>query len=81
MRRAASAALVPIAALVVLGIYTWAGRRGALALALVPLAFVLLTARRNEDYRSEISLWSDTVAKRPRNPLAQRLLTVVLVTR
>jgi hypothetical protein len=29
-----------------------------------------LTARRNADYRSEISLWRDTVAKRPMNPVA-----------
>jgi tetratricopeptide (TPR) repeat protein len=67
-------ALAPLAALVVLGLYAWTGRRGALVLALVPLAFVLLTARRNEDYRSEISLWTDTVAKRPRNPLAHASL-------
>ncbi len=29
-----------------------------------------LTARRNADYRSELSLWRDTVAKRPMNPVA-----------
>jgi protein O-mannosyl-transferase len=48
----------------------------------VPVAFVLtlalgmglLTARRNEDYRSELSIWSDTVAKRPDNARAHNNL-------
>lgn len=31
---------------------------------------VAATRRRNEDYRSRISIWSDTVAKWPRNPRA-----------
>ena len=30
----------------------------------------LLTARRNEDYRSELAIWTDTVEKRPGNPAA-----------
>jgi hypothetical protein len=42
------------------------------ALTILGLAACLagLTARRNADYRSEISLWRDTVAKRPMNPVA-----------
>ena len=38
------------------------------------LAFVALTCRRNEDYRSAVALWGDTVAKRPRNALAHEML-------
>lgn len=41
-------------------------------LASVPLLF--LTLSRNRDYRSEIALWSDTVAKRPANALAHEML-------
>ena len=33
-----------------------------------------LTARRNADYRTEVALWRDTVAKRPANPLAHFML-------
>ena len=33
-----------------------------------------LTVRRNAEYRTEIGLWSDTVAKRPENPLAHFML-------
>ena len=28
----------------------------------------LLTVRRNDDYRSELSIWNDTIAKKPNNP-------------
>lgn len=47
-------------------------RRKLATAAVVLLAATLcgLTIRRNEDYRSEISLWSDTLAKRPENPRA-----------
>ena len=38
----------------------------------VPLVF--LTVRRNDDYRSATALWTDTIAKAPRNPLAQFML-------
>jgi tetratricopeptide (TPR) repeat protein len=38
------------------------------------VALLLLTVRRNEDYRSDIALWTDTIAKRPNNPLAHFML-------
>jgi tetratricopeptide (TPR) repeat protein len=41
------------------------------------LGLGLLTARRNKDYRSELILWSDTVAKRPDNERAHFNLGVV----
>jgi len=57
-----------LAALVVLGVagsYQLAGRRGLAALLAVAVTFGCLTFRRGRDYRSELSLWEDTVAKRP----------------
>ena len=36
------------------------------------------TVRRNEDYRSELAMWSDTVAKRPDNPRAHSNLGYAL---
>jgi len=41
---------------------------------LLALGLGLLTARRNEDYRSELAIWSDTVAKRPDNERARNNL-------
>lgn len=46
----------------------WAACVGAAVVALG------LTVRRNADYRTEVGLWSDTVAKRPENPLAHFML-------
>jgi tetratricopeptide (TPR) repeat protein len=37
------------------------------------------TARRNDDYRSEISIWEDTARKRPDNPLAHGNLGMALL--
>jgi tetratricopeptide (TPR) repeat protein len=41
---------------------------GVVGLIVVTVGY--LTVRRNKDYRSEISIWADTVAKRPQNPRA-----------
>ena len=38
------------------------------------LGAIALTVRRNTDYRTAVALWSDTVAKRPENPLAHFML-------
>ena len=45
-------------------------------LVIIALAGVcgVLTARRNEDYRSEATLWADTAAKRPGNVVAHNNL-------
>jgi tetratricopeptide (TPR) repeat protein len=38
--------------------------------SVIVLTLGCLTARRNEDYRTTISIWSDTARKEPRNPRA-----------
>jgi len=48
-----------------------------LMVLLLALALGLLTARRNEDYRSELAIWSDTVAKQPDNERAHFNLGVI----
>ena len=49
----------------------WGSGRRRIVEVVVLVAMVAtlaqLTVRRNEDYRSEVSLWSDLVAKRPNN--------------
>jgi tetratricopeptide (TPR) repeat protein len=62
--------LAAVVAMVVLGLYALLGRRSlAIGLALA-VGLGMLTARRNEDYRSELVLWSDNVAKRPDDALS-----------
>jgi protein O-mannosyl-transferase len=59
--------LAAVVVLMVLGIYAWAGRRGAFALLAWAVSLGLLTFQRNQDYASALSIWSDTVAKWPEN--------------
>jgi tetratricopeptide (TPR) repeat protein len=59
--------LAAVVVLVVLGIYAWAGRLGAYALLAVAVLLGCLTWKRNQDYASAVSIWSDTVAKWPDN--------------
>lgn len=40
----------------------------------IALTFGIMTVQRNADYRSELALWSDVVAKRPGNPRAHNNL-------
>lgn len=59
--------LAGVVVLVVLGLYRYVGKwviPGAIGLAMVA---GVATADRNEDYRTEVSLWKDTVNKRPDN--------------
>jgi Flp pilus assembly protein TadD len=70
--------LAAVVAPVVMGIHALVGRR-TIEVAVV-LAFVLgvLTVQRNQDYRSNIAIWGDTVAKRRENPRAHYNLGVAL---
>ena len=68
--------LAPVIALIVLAGHRWLGRRSPLALPLIAALLVVLTIRRNADYHSQVSIWTDTVAKRPDNSRAHSLLSL-----
>ena len=59
---------LPLAAVivfVVLGTHVLVGRWSMILFMVAALGLGFLTMRRNEDYRDELSIWSDTVAKGP----------------
>jgi tetratricopeptide (TPR) repeat protein len=62
--------LAAVLALLVAGTYRWLGRRSLLVWAAAAIALGALAARRNQDYQSAVTLWQDTVRKRPENPSA-----------
>jgi len=70
--------LAAVIVLVVLGIYAWAGRLGAYLLLTVAVLLGFLTFQRNQAYASTLSIWNDTVAKRPENARAHNNLGEVL---
>lgn len=64
---------LPLAALVsgaVVGTFVLAARRSLAAFALIAIGLGLVAALRNGAYTSSLTLWRDTVAKRPANPRA-----------
>jgi tetratricopeptide (TPR) repeat protein len=69
--------LAGVMAFAVLGAFTLAGRRSLPVFAVVAAGLGLASAQRNQDYRSEPGLWSDTVAKRPNNERAHNNLGLV----
>ena len=71
-------ALAPLVVLIVATVYLRGGRRGLAALLALAAGLGFLTFQRNADYRSEIALWSDTVAKRPDNAAAHGSLGAAL---
>ncbi|HWA10348.1 MAG TPA: tetratricopeptide repeat protein [Opitutaceae bacterium] len=62
--------LAALLSLLVTGAYLWLGRRVIVAGLLLGIGAGWLTAERNVVYRDEISLWSDTLLKRPNNARA-----------
>jgi tetratricopeptide (TPR) repeat protein len=66
--------LAAVMTLAAMGIHAAVGRRSWVVFAALALGLGLLTARRNEDYRSELTIWNDTVAKRPDNERAHNNL-------
>ncbi len=74
--------LAAVLAVAVVGVYRRVGEswRGALWAGSAALALLWggMTIGRNADYRTDIALWSDTVAKRPANPLAHFMLAGAL---
>jgi tetratricopeptide (TPR) repeat protein len=70
---------LPLAAVVTFAtllVYLWLGRRAIWVGGLAAVAFAALTSARNLDYRTELSLWGDTVAKRPANASAHNALAL-----
>jgi tetratricopeptide (TPR) repeat protein len=70
--------LASVVALVVLGLYRLIGRRSLILFAAVAVGLGGLSVRRNDDYRSELAILSDTVAKCPDNARAHNNLGLVL---
>lgn len=73
---------LPLAApllLAVLALHAAARARVFVPLALAAPALAVVTVHRTHDYRSELALWTDTVAKAPDNPVAQSNLGSVLI--
>ena len=66
--------LAAVMTLAALGIHAAIRRRSWVVLVALALGLGLLAARRNADYRSELTLWSDTVVKRPNNERAHNSL-------
>jgi len=57
--------LAAVLTLVVTGIYRWIGRRSFALFLVLGALLGFLSSQRNDDYRSALSIWSDTVNKRP----------------
>ena len=73
--------LAAIVVAVTLVLYTLAGRRATVAISVVlAVGLGFLSWRRNQDYRTELAIWADTVAKRPDNPRAQNNLGRALLS-
>lgn len=70
--------LAVVVILLVLAAYRFGGRRTMLALSAIGVAAGVATAARNRVYRSELSIWSDTVARRPDNARAWTNLGIAL---
>lgn len=64
-------ALAPVMVLLVLALYAWLGRRSRFVLAAAAVGLGWLTVQRNTVYRSDATIWRDTVAKRPGNAAAR----------
>ncbi len=70
--------LIAVVAAAVIGLHRWAGPRIFAGLFALAFAFGWLTARRNADYRDELTLWRATVAACPGNPRAHNELGIAL---
>lgn len=74
--------LAAVLAVAMVGVYRRVGERRRDAMCAGSAAVALLwggmTIGRNADYRTDVALWSDTVAKRPANPLAHFMLAGAL---
>jgi protein O-mannosyl-transferase len=62
--------LAPVVAVLVMLVFRCLGPSARWLLPLVVAVGVVVTANRNRDYRSELTLWTKTVAERPHNAIA-----------
>ncbi len=70
--------LAAVLTLIVLTAHRWLGRITPLVFCAVALGFACLTVQRNATYASPVSIWTDTVTKRPDNSRAHSLLGLAL---
>jgi tetratricopeptide (TPR) repeat protein len=70
--------LASVVALVVLGLYRLMGRRSLILFAAIAVGLSCLTVQRNKDYSTIVSIWSDTITKRPGNERAHLNLGLAL---
>jgi protein O-mannosyl-transferase len=73
---------LPLAGMVIMGVfgvYAAVGRRSAAIFLVLAIVLGWLATQRNADYRSELSIWSDTVTRCPDNYRARNNLADVLV--
>jgi len=70
--------LAAVVVVVVLGIHALVGRRTIVVAAVLAIGLGALTWRRNENYRSQLAIWNDTVAKSPQSPRAHNNLGIAL---
>jgi tetratricopeptide (TPR) repeat protein len=66
--------LIPVMVLIVLGLHALLGRRGAVILLAMAAGLGCVTAHRNESYRSEMAIWSDTEENCPDNVRAHYIV-------
>jgi tetratricopeptide (TPR) repeat protein len=71
--------LAAVVTLVVMGINALLGRHSMAVFLVLAMGFVVLTVQRNEDYRTRLSIWTDTIAKRPDNARAHGNLGLALM--
>ena len=70
--------LAAVLVLVVLGLQRLAGKRSLIVGTALVVGAGCLTERRNDDYRSELAMWGDTLAKRPDNARAHHDMAFAL---
>ena len=72
-------ALVPVVTALVFAGYALLGNRRLVVFGALAMALGVTTWRRNQDFRTELAIWSDTVAKRPECAFAHDSLGGALV--
>ena len=70
--------LAAVTTFAAIGIHATAKRHTWALLVLLALGLGCVTAQRNEDYRSGLAIWGDTIARRPNSALAHANLGVAL---